>query len=681
MPEPQEPSVRKPRALTLPRSRWLLLLLVLISFLPVLVLAACAATKPAPRAPLVGAGAPPGSDPIAAVLERSRQASGGEAWSGVTFLEQRSQLSAAGLQGELTLLEDVRDGRARTQFKLGPITGGEGFDGQVRWRLDPGGEVVVEDSPDALARRKTTTWIARHGYFSVSGATFRMLGTRTDARTSVASAPPLTVTALEATPEGGHPIELWFDEATGHLVRTAHLEGTHTIVTYLEDYRAIAGGVKIPFRVVIDSGDPRNLLSIAVTAAAPAVAGPEAFARPDAATDHLSFTGAASQTRATELPFELINNHIYIRALVNGQPVRLLVDTGGISLLTRAAVVRLGLTADGNLAGSGAGAQQVDVGFARGKTLQVGELAVRDPLFYVYDFAELLRVEGVEFDGLVGFELFHRFAVRIDYAKGVLRLSDPARFIAPTGAPTGSPASPGVIAVPFVLNERTPLVEGEIDGVPARFTIDTGSRASLTAASPFVAKHGLVARYRPRFETVTGWGVGGPVSSSPVRFAQVKVGGAVLRGVLGDLYTGDKGAFADPRADANLGGGVLRRFTVSFDYGKRIMYLEPNASAAAADPYDRAGMFLIHEKQAGGGFARGPLEIAAVTPGSPAERAGLRAGDLIMTIDGANVRHARSLAEWRAVFRDGAVGAKHELIIVRGKVKKRVQLTLADLVP
>lgn len=678
MPELQEPSVRKSRAvLTLPRSRWLRLLLVLISFLPVLVLAACAATSPAPNRATNGAPNPaPASDPISAVLERSRQASGGDAWNGITFLEQRSKLAAAGLRGEMTSLEDVRDGRSRTQFTLGPITSGEGFDGQVRWRLDPGGEVVVEDSPDALLRLKTTLWIARHGYFTTSGASFRALGARTDAKTSIAGAPARPVTALEATPEGGRPIELWFDDATGLLVRTAHLEGTRTVVTYLEDYRAIAGGVKIPFRTVIDSGDPRNLATIEVTAVARPSLAAAAFARPDAATDHLSFGGAAKESRTTELPFELINNHIYIRAVVNGQPVRLLVDTGGISLLTRAAVARLGLTADGNIAGSGAGAQQVDVGFAKGKTLQVGELTVTDPLFYVYDFAELLRVEGVEFDGLVGFELFHRFAVRIDYAKGVLRLSDPARFIPPSGPPTGA----GVVAVPFVLNERVPLVEGEIDGVPARFAIDTGSRASLTAASPFVAKHGLVARYKPRFATVTGWGVGGPVTSSPVRFAQVKIGGAVLSGILGDLYTGDQGAFADPRADANLGGGILRRFAVSFDYGKRVMYLEPNATAGAPDPYDRAGMFLIVEKQAAGGVA-GLLEVAAVTPGSPAEKAGLRAGDRIAAVDGTAVAK-KSLAAWRAVFRDGAAGEKHKLTITRGGDEKKViTFALADLIP
>jgi hypothetical protein len=50
------------------------------------------------------------------------------------------------------------------------------------------------------------------------------------------------------------------------------------------------------------------------------------------------------------------------------------------------------------------------------------------------------------------------------------------------------------------------------------------------------------------------------------------------------------GAFADRYTGGNIGGGVLKRFTVTFDYGRKLMILEPNADYAAAEPYDRSGM-------------------------------------------------------------------------------------------
>lgn len=648
-------------------------------FLCLLLAAGCggrSSPAPGPASPAAAAPAPaqPAADPIGAVLARNQEASGGARWAQVSFIEQRATLGMANLTGEAVTIDDVRDGRTFTRFSLGPMNSVEGFDGNKRWRVDPSGEVVIDDSPDALARSVTSAWLGRHGYFRRDGARYTLVGAKRDG--------DLRATAISAVPEGGAPVELWFDDQRGLLVRTVHQQGTFTIVTRFEDYRAV-DGVLLPFRFSVDSGDPRNLVTLTVRSAKLVSSTSESFSPPAASDAHLTFQGPE---RETEVPFELVNNHIYIRGAVDAKPVRFLVDTGGLNLLTRDAVARLGLTSEGKLGGGGVGKDRVDVNVARSKTLEVGGLTVAEPLFYVYDFADLLRIEGVEFDGLVGFELFHRFVVRIDYAAGKLRLMDPARFTPPAGA----------AAVPFVLADRTPLLEGEIDGVPARFTIDTGSRSSLTASSPFVKQHELVKRYQPRFETVTGWGVGGPVSSSPVRFAEVKLGrGAAavpVKGVLGDLYTGEQGAFADPRADANLGGGILRRFTVTFDYGKRLMYLEPNAAAASPDPYDRSGLFLIYPKpraaaeakieaKAGAKPVRDLLEVAAVAAGSPADKAGVRAGDLIASIDGAPIR-SKSLAHWRALLRDGAVGKKVNLVIVGDQGKKqRVQLVLAELVP
>ncbi len=590
---------------------------------------------------------------ISRALARHHEESGGGSWSRVAFLESRMTITLGGMTGEATQLSDVRTGKNRNALTIGPLSMAQGYDGQVSWRYDPGGELVVEDSPVALALARTSAWLTRNGYFHQQGAAYRWLGAREELSRRYA--------VVEAVPEGGAAITLWFDEATGLLARSEHLQGKDVVVTHFEDYRAVEG-VKVPFRIVVDSGDPRNLTTMELRTvkllAASAVAA-EAFARPADKTDHLSFAGPE---RHTELPFELVNNHIYIQAKINDQPVRMLVDTGGLNLLTAVAARRLGLATSGNIAGSGAGEQKVDVAFAKAGSMQVGTLKVRDPLFYVFDFAELLTIEDVAFDGLVGFELFHRYVVRIDYAAGKIRLWDPAGFTPP----------PGATAVPFVLEGRVPLVDGQIDGMAARFTIDTGSRASLTASSPFVARQKLVEKYKPRFQTITGWGVGGPVRSQPVRFREVKIGGAVVRDLVGDLYTGEHGAFADPRADANLGGGILRRYTVTFDYGKRVMYLEPNARHGEHEGFDRSGLFVIRQGDA--------LEVAAVAAGSPAERAGVRVKDLIRAVDGV-AADAQPLAEWRRRFRETKVGAKLTLTVERDGAPRTMAMTLAELVP
>jgi hypothetical protein len=338
----------------------------------------------------------------------------------------------------------------------------------------------------------------------------------------------------------------------------------------------------------------------------------------------------------------------------------MLVDTGGLNLLTPAAAAKLGLETSGKMAAGGAGDNKIDLAYAHGTSLEVGAVKLARPVFYVIDMGALDTVEGEPFDGLVGFELFQRLAVRIDYPAHKLVLSKRDDFTPPAGA----------IAVPFELRDRTPVVSGEIDGLAARFTIDTGSRSSLSTTSPFTKANDLEKRYQPKFETVTGWGVGGPVKSKPVRFKRVKIGDAIVEDIAGDLFTGTKGALSDADSSANLGGGILKRFVVTFDYRDKKMYLEPGPPVR--DIFDRAGMFFLG--------ADGGLHVVAVAAGGPAERAGIAPDDRIVAVDGEPVT-ARRLPAWREVLSLGPVGAKHVLSVERAGKHRDVTLVLAELLP
>ncbi len=194
------------------------------------------------------------------------------------------------------------------------------------------------------------------------------------------------------------------------------------------------------------------------------------------------------------------------------------------------------------------------------------------PVFYIIDLGNLPKVEGVDCDGLVGYEMFRRFGVTIDYAEHELTLADPAKFAPPAGA----------AAVPFELDDRIPIVAGTLDGVPVRISVDTGSRSSLTMHSPFVREHDLVdavsrgarSGHRLGRRRSVAWPAGA------LRHARARRSSDIA-GIAGDLYTGDKGSFANPDLAGNLGGGVLRRFTVAFDYANKKMYLAPNAELRA----------------------------------------------------------------------------------------------------
>ncbi len=565
------------------------------------------------------------------------------AWDAVQAIESHATVTLAGMTGTADMIEDVATGRNAATMTVGPYQEAEGWDGTHAWQRAAGGEVVTLDAPEAIALARTNAWLSRRGYLRDTGARYRELGTQGGLH------------GREATPEGGAPVALWFD-ARGRLVRTVGRSGTDTVITTYADYRHV-GGVELPFHVTIVQGDARNTVDMHVTAAK-LVATPAATAFTAPSTDTERLTFAPGVTRTT-LPFELINNHIYAHASVDGQPVRVLVDTGGLNLLTPAAAKRLGLTVQGAMAGTGVGDRKVDVGVAHAKQLVVGDVTLADPVIFVLDLEQLPDVEGEQIDGLVGFELFSRVRVRIDYPQRRLELIAPAAFTPPAGA----------IAVPFEMSERTPIVQGSIDGIAGRMQVDTGSRSSITPMAKFTRDHDLVVKYKPPFETITGWGIGGPQRGFPVRFHEVKIGSAVVRDVIGDLFTGDKGALSDPDTAANLGGGILRRFVVTFDYAAKIMYLEPAREPEAKESYDKAGIFVIRDGDA--------LRVIDVVPKAPAALAGIRASDRLTAIDGTPIS-ARPLAAWRALLRDSAAGTK---LRVHDERAGDVTLTLAELVP
>jgi hypothetical protein len=271
-------------------------------------------------------------------------------------------------------------------------------------------------------------------------------------------------------------------------------------------------------------------------------------------------------------------------------------------------------------------------------------------------------IEGVVSDGLVGFEMFRRFRVTVDYAAHVLTLTDPSKFTPPANAHV----------IPFDMAERIPVVTGTLDGLPVRVSVDTGSRASLTLHSPFVRDHDLVKRYAAAPETVTGWGVGGPAKSCPARLGKLELGDLTIKDIAGDLNVGNKGAFANPDLSANLGGGVLKRFSVSFDYDARKMYLVPNADVDKPDPFDRSGSWLITDGDA--------LKVVAVAPQGAAEKAGLKVGDRILAIDGESPK-ARPVGEWRGRLREQAAGTHVRLRVTDGTAERKVDLVLADAIP
>jgi hypothetical protein len=588
------------------------------------------------------------------VLERARAAQGGAAWDDVRSMRLTGTIATGGLEGPFEIVLDVSGGRFRDAWQLGPLQGATGWDGQQAWSQDASGTTRVDGADAARQgavsesyRRAQAWWYPERGR-----AEIRALGERREGDRAFQ--------VLAIAPDGGRPFQLWV-APDGLFDRYLETIDGRVITVSFADWREV-GGVRIPFTIRTDPGDGVRAHDQVVTwnqAALDVPLDDSVFALPPPPPPDFGFARAR---RETTVPFQVVNGHIYTDVKLNGKgPYRLLVDTGGVNIVTPAVAKALGLAVQGQLVAGGAGEKTESFGLAKVNRLEIGDAFVENQTFLVYALDRMAPVEGMREEGLIGYEIFRRFPARIDYEHGKLTLYQPESF---------HYRGPGAV-LPFVFNEHIPQVEGEIDGLEGRFDLDTGSRSSLDLTSPFVDSHGLVARYQATTERIGGWGVGGPSRGYVVRGRRLALGPVVIRDPVVGLSTQKTGAFASSEVAGNVGYGVLSRFTLYLDYAHQQVMLEKNGRFERRDTYDKSGLWLH--------LVGGAFEVMEVVPGTPADEAGLREGDRILSVDGLTPARL-TLHALRTLLRERPAGTRLALRVRREGRVQTIQLVLRDLV-
>ena len=587
------------------------------------------------------------------VLNKAKQASGGDAWNAMRTTHASLKLETSGLNGPLEIWEDNLTGRSLVRYQLGPASGAEGFDGKTVWSEDSSGQAQADGGEEARKaavneayRRTRAYWFPQRwpaqveysGEKEESGRKFNV---------------------LRITPKGGRPFDLWIDAGTYLFDRTVEKAEIETRTSYFSDYRTV-NGVKVAFAERTTKGDAKYDQTVTMEKIEFNQAIEDSrFEMPRPPAPDFGLAGGKT---STTIPFQLINNHIYVDVKLNGKgPYRVLCDTGGENIVTPTLAGELGLKPQGALEGRGVGEKSEDVGLVKIGTLEVGEATLSNQLFAVFPMESFAVVEGIPENGLIGFEVFRRFVVQVDYEHGMLTLTIPSAF---------SYRGQGTV-VPFEFNGHTPQVDGEIDGIAGKFDIDTGSRSSLDLLRGFVEKHDLVNHYDARVEAVTGWGVGGAARSLVTRARLLKLGSVEIASPVTELSVEKKGAFSSEYVAGNVGAGVLKRFNITFDYPGQKLIFEANANFRKPDAYDRSGMWL---NRAGEVF-----EVVDVTPGGAAALAGVKVGDRIQAIDGRAAAQL-SLPGVRHQFSSDPAGTKLSLTVQSGAEVRELELVLKDLV-
>jgi hypothetical protein len=237
------------------------------------------------------------------------------------------------------------------------------------------------------------------------------------------------------------------------------------------------------------------------------------------------------------------------------------------------------------------------------KRIQLGTARFEYVPALVYDCAELSAQFGVKIDGILGFPLFRKAVLTLDYPneRAILRADIPDDGL------------PGEVIL-FDNADKTPLIPIRLGDREFAALIDSGNAAAID-----INPAGLA----PKF---TFGPVDGPMVSTLAGDRQSRVGR--LAGVV------RIGSFDVPQPVAgvtdeltSLGGGILRHFTVTFDQRHNEVIFQRDLSEAIRIPSLRG---------TGLSFRKTPAywKVAGVVAGSPAAAAGIGPGDLVSKING-----------------------------------------------
>jgi hypothetical protein len=320
--------------------------------------------------------------------------------------------------------------------------------------------------------------------------------------------------------------------------------------------------------------------------------------------------------------FKLRGNHIYIPVKINGAgPYSFVLDSGaGLTVVGGNVASDLELPQTGELPAIGMGG--VEVGsFAEADSITIGDVVIRNLVIGKIDLEGLNRFTSERVDGILGYDLFARFVVRIDYNDSLLTIYLPGD--------SNAIADGCVLDAEIEMNH--PMITGVVnDSIQGRFRVDTGSMSYLDLNSEIVREYDLVAQSRTEPVELHLRGIGDEtITSLAGRLASLKLCDFELTDIPCGFTLSDSGILAIESVDGNIGSGILSQFTCTFDYSRNRLTLSPNPDFGEPIEILSTGLRLMMDE--------GRFIVVDVISGSSAADKEIMAGDVVVSIDGSDL--------------------------------------------
>lgn len=339
-----------------------------------------------------------------------------------------------------------------------------------------------------------------------------------------------------------------------------------------------------------------------------------------------------NNAKKVKIPFEIHNNLIILPVILNNQlPLKFILDTGvRTTILTEKSfsdILNLSYARKYTISGVGNEADTgIEAYITNDVSLTLPGIKGKGHSMFVLekDYLELRNYLGTEVHGVLGYELFSRFIVKIDYDNKMLMITTPEYF----------KLQRSYEEIDITIEDTKPYINGVLnyEGKPdlnLKLMIDTGASHGLmlleqSSNQLFIPEKNIRCNL--------GRGLAGELHGRIGRVNKFSIGKRSWNDVLvtfpeeASVLDSIKGGSVF--RNGSVGGEILSRYKVIFNYSEGKMYLKKGSLFKKDFSYNLSGLSVKAK-----GSRLNTYEIVEVRPNSNAEIAGVKSGDQILSVN------------------------------------------------
>lgn len=328
--------------------------------------------------------------------------------------------------------------------------------------------------------------------------------------------------------------------------------------------------------------------------------------------------------------FKSSNNLIIIPVTINNSDtLNFILDTGVrypiITELPFVNKLNLNFLQPINVRGLGEG-EQLTAYRSVNNTITLDGLAAYDQEInmVINENFQISHILGIPVHGLIGFNLFKDYVVKIDYSEHKITLTKPEYF-------TYKERERDIV-LPLTFEQNKPFVTTSIvtdknEDVPVKLLVDTGASDAIWLSTNSDSRISLPENH---IETFLGRGLSGDLYGMKGRIGAIWVGPLVLYEPIVAFPENELVDELIGKNDRNgtLGAEILRRFYVTLDYPGKKLVLRPNADIKDDFNYNMSGLEVTNPMPGLPIFL-----VSNIRKNSPAYYAGILENDQIISLN------------------------------------------------